>query len=249
MRLENKTAIITGGGGGIGRAAALKFSIEGAKVMVADYNESAGIETVNIIKAKGGNATFLLTDVTKPSDVESLVAKTVNTFGRLDILLNNAGIAHPENKLVNVEENEWRQVVDVCLNGVYHGLKYAIPVMTETGGSIINTASVAGIKGQKLLSAYSAAKSGVVSVTQTAAAEYGKYNIRVNAIAPGIIDTSMAGEWKRSHKWEALSTANALRRIGTPDEVANALLFLASDESSFITGTTLVVDGGTLIGR
>jgi len=250
MLLEDKIAIITGGGSGIGRAAALRFSVEGAKVMVADMNKQAGIETVRVIKENGGDAEYLYTDVSIPEDVEKLVKTTVETYGRLDILVNNAGISHAENKISDLPVEDWKKVVDVCLNGVYFGMKYGIPEMLKNGGgSVINTASVAGIKGQKLLAAYTAAKSGVIAVTKSTALEYGKHNIRVNAIAPGIIDTPITTEWKKSAKWEALSTANALRRVGHPEEVANVLLFLASEEASFITGTTIVVDGGTLLGK
>lgn len=250
MRLKDKTAIITGGGNGIGRAASLRFAEEGAKIMIADIDEKNSAETVEMIREKGGKAEFFWTDVTVPEDVEQLIQHTVSSFGKLDILLNNAGIAHEESKIPNIEVDTWNKVIDVCLNGVYLGMKYAIPAMLENGGgSIINTASVAGVKGQKLLSAYSAAKSGVISITQTTALEYGKYGIRVNAIAPSIIDTSMALGWKNSHKWPILSTHNALRRIGQPEEVANVQLFLASDESSFITGATILVDGGTTLGK
>lgn len=250
MRLKNKTAIITGGGSGIGRATALRFSEEGARVMVADFNEKLGRETTDLIRENGGDAAFQYADVSVPSDVEKLVNETVATFGKLDIMVNNAGISHPENKIPNVPTEDWNKVIDVCLDGVYHGMKYAIPEMEKgEGGSIINTASVAGIKGQKLLAAYTAAKSGVIAVTKSTALEFGKKNIRVNAIAPGVVDTAITNEWKQMDKWPVLSTANALRRIGQPEEIANAMLFLASDESSFVTGTTLVVDGGTLLGK
>lgn len=250
MRLEDKIAIITGGGSGIGRAAALRFSLEGAKVMIGDRNEQLSLETVQLINENGGIAEYLYTDVSNPEDVENLVKATVDTYGRLDILVNNAGISHAENKLPDIPVADWKKVVDVCLNGVYYGMKYGIPELLKNGGgSVINTASVAGIKGQKLLAAYTAAKSGVIAVTKSTALEYGKHNIRVNAIAPGIIDTAITTEWKNSSKWEILSTANALRRVGHPEEVANVLLFLASEEASFITGTTIVVDGGTLLGK
>lgn len=249
MRLENKTAIITGGGSGIGRAAALRFSLEGAQVMVADINEETGRETVQMIERNGGTAEFQRVDVTSPEDIEQLVKKTVDIFGKLDIMVNNAGIGHAEAKIPDVPVEDWDRVVDVCMKSVFLGMKYAIPEMIENGGSIINTASVAGIKGQKLQAGYTAAKNGVIAVTKSTALEFGKNNIRVNAIAPGVIDTAIVSEWKKTTKWPVLSTANALRRIGQADEVANAMLFLASDEASFITGTTLVVDGGTLLGK
>ncbi len=250
MRLKEKIAIITGGGSGIGKATALRFSREGAQVMIADMNEEQGLKTMEMINANGNHAEFLFTDVSKSEDVEQLVKKTVDIFGGLDIMVNNAGISHPENKISNIPIADWKKVVDVCLGGVFHGIKYAVPEMKKNGGgSIVNIASIAGIKGQKLLAAYSAAKGGVIAITKSSALEYGKQNIRVNAIAPGVIDTTILNEWKNTDKWPVLSTANVLGRIGQPEEVANAILFLASNEASFVTGTTLVVDGGTLLGK
>ncbi|MCM3798953.1 MULTISPECIES: SDR family NAD(P)-dependent oxidoreductase [Bacillaceae] len=245
MRLQNKVAIITGGGGGIGRATALKFVEEGARVVISDIQEAKGIETVSMIKERGGDALFIKADMSKPDEVQSLAEATMNTFGKIDILFNNAGVGSMEKKLPDVSLEEWQQVININLTGVFLGMKYVIPKM-EPGSSIINTASIAGIKGQKLVSAYSASKSSVIALTKTAATEFGRKNIRVNAIAPGIIDTDIVEDWKKSEKWPILSTANALRRVGKPEEIANAVLFLASDESSFITGETLIIDGGTL---
>jgi NAD(P)-dependent dehydrogenase (short-subunit alcohol dehydrogenase family) len=245
MRLENKVAIITGGGGGIGRAAAIRFANEGARVLVADLGEEEGIKTVHLIKESGGEAEFVRVNMTNPADVEHMVQKAVDTFGKLDILLNNAGVKSDEKKIPDVTLEEWQEVFDINTTGVFLGMKYAIPKM-ESGGSIVNTASIAGIKGQKLVAAYSASKSSVIALTKTAATEFGKKNIRVNAIAPGIIDTNMVEDWKQTKKWPVLSTSNALNRIGKPEEIANTLLFLASDECSFITGETIVIDGGTL---
>jgi NAD(P)-dependent dehydrogenase (short-subunit alcohol dehydrogenase family) len=245
MRLENKVAIITGGGGGIGRATAIRFAKEGARVLVADIGEEAGIKTVQLIKENGGVAEFVRVNMTKPEDVEHMVQKAVDTFGKLDILINNAGVKSDEKKIPDVSLVEWQEVFDINTTGVFLGMKYVIPKM-ESGGSIVNTASIAGIKGQKLVAAYSASKSSVIALTKTAATEFGKKNIRVNAIAPGIIDTDMVEDWKKTSKWSVLSTANALNRIGQPEEIANTILFLASDESSFITGETIVIDGGTL---
>ncbi|WP_342431200.1 SDR family oxidoreductase [Neobacillus sp. FSL H8-0543] len=245
MRLEKKVAIITGGGGGIGRATAIRFAKEGARVLVADIGEEAGIKTVQLIKEGGGEAEFVRVNMTKPEDVEHMVQKAVDTFGKLDILINNAGVKSEEKKIPDVSLEEWQEVFDINTTGVFLGMKYVIPKM-ESGGSIVNTASIAGIKGQKLVAAYSASKSSVIALTKTAATEFGKKNIRVNAIAPGIIDTDMVADWKKTNKWPVLSTANALNRIGKPEEIANTILFLASDESSFITGETIVIDGGTL---
>ncbi|WP_033828973.1 SDR family NAD(P)-dependent oxidoreductase [Bacillus andreraoultii] len=245
MRLENKVAIITGGGGGIGRATALRFAKEGAQVVVSDLQEEKGVETVHLIKETGGDGLFIKTDMTNPTEVEALIEETIKAYEKIHILFNNAGVSSLEKKLPNVSLEEWQKVVDINMTGVFLGMKYVLPKI-QKGGSIINTASIAGIKGQKLVAAYSASKASVIALTKTAATEYGRKNIRVNAIAPGIIDTEMVTDWKKTDKWPILSTANALRRIGKPNEVANAVLFLASDESSFITGETIIIDGGTL---
>ncbi|MDA3129941.1 SDR family NAD(P)-dependent oxidoreductase [Aliibacillus thermotolerans] len=245
MRLKNKVAIITGGGGDIGRAIALRFSEEGAQVLVADISKEAGQETVEMINNRGGKAVFHRTDMTKQDEVKALIEKALDTFQRIDIVCNNAGVNSEEKKIPDVSLEEWQKVIAINLTGVFLGMKYAIPSL-EPGSSIVNIASIAGIKGQKLVSPYSASKSSVMTLTKTAATEFGRKNIRVNAVAPGVIDTKMVDDWRKTDKWPILSTANALRRIGKAEEVANAVLFLASDEASFITGETLIVDGGTL---
>ncbi|MEH7482707.1 glucose 1-dehydrogenase [Neobacillus drentensis] len=248
MRLLGKTAIITGGGGGIGRSTALRFTKEGARVAVADIDSAIGAETVRLIKEEGGEAIFVKTDVTDSKQIKALINTTTSTFGALHILFNNAGVGNSEVRSVDLSEEEWDRVIDINLKGVFLGIKYAVPEFIKAGGgAIINTSSLLGLKGQKYVSAYNASKAGVVMLTQNASLEYGKFNIRVNAIAPGVIDTPIIDHWKQDErKWPIISRANALRRIGTPDEVANAVLFLASDDASFITGTTLSVDGGGL---
>lgn len=248
MRLLGKTAIVTGGGSGIGRATAIRFANEGAAVTVADVNSTSGEETVSLIKNAGGKAIFVKTDVADSHQVKALIDNTVTTFGGLNIMFNNAGIGNSEVRSVELAEDEWNQVIDINLKGVFLGIKYAVPELIKAGGgAIINTSSLLGLKGQKYMSAYNASKAGVVVLTQNAALEYGKYNIRVNAIAPGVIDTKIIEGWRQNErKWPIISKANALRRIGTPEEVANAVLFLSSDEASFVTGATLSVDGGGL---
>ncbi|WP_010530161.1 SDR family NAD(P)-dependent oxidoreductase [Lentibacillus jeotgali] len=246
MLLDGKVAIVTGAGGDIGRTTALRFAKEGARIMVTDINEKAGLKTVKMIKDQGGEAELQVTDMTDSQDVENLVNNTIETFKKVNILFNNAGVGSGgERKLPDVSLEQWEEVIDTNMTGVFLGMKYTIPKM-ESGSSIINAASIAGIKGQKLTSAYSASKSSVIAITKSVAKEFGRKNIRVNAIAPGIIDTSMVLHWKETEKWPILSTTNALKRIGKPEEVANAVLFLASDEASYITGETLVIDGGTL---
>lgn len=245
MRLKNKVAIITGGGGDIGKATAIRFAREGARVVVVDLNEKTACETVNLIRKENGEANCIKTDVTNDHAVQNMIQETIAKYERLDIMFNNAGVNSVEKKLPDVSLEEWKKVMDINITGVFLGMKYAIPHM-KSGGSIINTASIAGIKGQKLVAAYSASKSSVIALTKSTATEFGRKNIRINAIAPGIIETSMVDDWRKTDKWPVLSTANALKRIGQPEEIANAVLFLASDEASFITGETLVIDGGTL---
>lgn len=248
MRFANKTAIITGGASGIGRAAAILFAREGARVAIADLNVDGGEETVELIKHQGGTAFFLKTDVSDSKKVKDLVSVSVETYGQVNILFNNAGIGNPPVKSIELEEKDWDQIIDINLKGVFLGIKHAVPEMKKAGGgAIINTSSLLGLKGQKYLAAYNASKAGVILLTKNAALEYGKDEIRVNAIAPGVIDTKIIDGWKNDErKWPIISRANALGRIGTPEEVANAVLFLASDEASFITGATLSVDGGGL---
>lgn len=245
MRLKNKVAIVTGGSGGIGRETALLFAQEGARLAIADVDQTGGEETVQMINEQGGEAFFMHIDVTSSDDWKCLLKETIEKFGSVQILFNNAGIGNSHLQSVDMSEEEWDRVIDINLKGVFLGIKYTVPELKKYGGSIINTSSLLGLKGQKYLSAYNASKGGVILLTKNAALEYGKYSIRVNAVAPGVIDTKIIEGWKQDErKWPIISRANALGRIGTPKEVANAVLFLASDEASFITGATLSVDGG-----
>jgi len=247
-RLENKVAVITGAGSGMGRASAILFAREGATVLVADVNERGGEETVERIVAEGGRAAFLRTDVASSEDVHAMVHAAVDRFGALDILFNNAGIAGESGRLADQSEGNWQRVIGINLTGVYLGMRHAIPVMLERGGgSIISTASVAGMVGWAGAAAYSAAKAGVINLTRTAAIEYARWNIRVNCICPGVIHTplleSIHGgdiEPARDH----LLRLQPMRRLGEPEDIARMALFLASDDSTFVTGAAMMVDGG-----
>ncbi len=248
MQLENKVAIITGGAAGIGRATALLFANKGAIVVISDIDKESGNQTLIELKKIRTECEFIKADVSKEDDIRYLMEDTVKKFGGIDILFNNAGVGNSEKKLADMTVEEWDYVVDINLKGVFLGMKYAIPEMEKRGGgSIINTSSLLGLKGKKFVSPYNASKAGVILVTQNAAVEYGRKGIRVNAIAPGVIDTSIVDGWRQNERvWDIITKANALGRVGKPEEVANAVLFLASSEASYITGTTILVDGGAL---
>jgi NAD(P)-dependent dehydrogenase (short-subunit alcohol dehydrogenase family) len=248
MRLENKAAIITGAGSGIGQAIALIFSEEGAKVVVADLNEERGEETVNQIKEKGGEAIFVKTDVSNSEDINKMVETCLNNFSQVDILVNNAGI-HKSLPLTETSEEDWDKILKINLKGVFLGSKRVIPEMLKQGkGKIINTASIAGLVGFEKSSAYCAAKGGVISLTKEMALEYASKKININCVAPGVIKTSMTKEMlNNSEVKENLSKSTPYPRLGEPEDIAYAALYLASDESDFVTGETLVVDGGWTI--
>lgn len=248
MRLQDKVAIVTGGGGGIGRATALRFASEGAKVVVSDIHSESGEESVDQITKIGGEAVFVRTDTSMEGDMKALVEECEKQYGGLDIFFNNAGVSNEEVKLVDISVDEWDRVVSINLKGVFMGMKYAIPAMEKrNGGAIVNTSSLLGFKGKKYMAPYNASKGGVITLTKNAALEYGGKNIRVNAVCPGVIDTNIVTPWKGDdRKWPVISKANALRRVGQPEEIANAVLFLVSDEASYVTGTSLLVDGGGL---
>jgi NAD(P)-dependent dehydrogenase (short-subunit alcohol dehydrogenase family) len=242
-KLDGKVALITGAASGIGRATALLFTKEGAKVAVADYVPAGGQETVKMIQKAGGEAIFIEADVSRKTDVERMVKTTVNSYGRIDILYNNAGIGQRGVSMLETTEEEWDRVLNINLKGVFLGSKYVIPVMLDQGGGvIINTASIVGLVGLPGNPAYSVSKAGVIQLTKMMAAEYGRQNIRVNCICPGAIQTPMTEA--TSIPTDAYIRVQFLRRAGQPEDVARAVLYLASDDSSFVTGVALVVDGG-----
>lgn len=249
MRLADKVAIITGAGAGIGRATAILFAKEGAKVVIADCDPKGGAETVDLIKKDGGEATLALTDVSKASDVQNMVKATLDTYGRLDILVNNAGI-FTEGNVVEITEADWHRVLGVNLSGVFLCSKYCVPEMVRRGGgAIVNIASEAGIVGIKNQVAYNVSKSGVISLTKSMAVDFAPYNIRVNCICPGrtltpLVEKVIAEAEDPEGKRRVLSDDRPLKRMGRPEEIAAGILFLASDEAPYATGSILSIDGG-----
>ena len=248
-KLEGKVTIVTGSATGMGRAAALLFAKEGATVVVADYDEAKGRETTDDIVRDGGKATFIKTDVSRAEEVEALVNQTVVTYGRLDVMYNNAGILGQVAPTADCSLENWRRIISVNLDGVFHGIKYAVPAMLKSGGgSIINTASNASLVGFPGLPAYCASKGGVIQLTKAAALEYAQQGIRVNCICPGGIQTplveGMQGQVPEEQRQTMVQMMHPIGRMGQPEEVARLALFLASDDSSFCTGAPFIVDGG-----
>lgn len=246
---QNKVVLITGATSGIGKVSALAFGKAGAKVVVSGRREAEGLAVVSEIKAAGGEATFVKADVAVEADVEALVAKTVATYGRIDVAFNNAGV-ELTGPIVDATEADYRRVFDINVWGVLTSMKHEIPVMLKQGaGVIINTSSVAGQVGMAGASIYVASKHAVEGLTKAAALEYAKQGIRVNAVAPAAIETDMMNRFTGGGSEEALSYMRSLHpvgRLGRSEEIANPVLFLASDAASFITGTSLNVDGGLL---
>jgi NAD(P)-dependent dehydrogenase (short-subunit alcohol dehydrogenase family) len=254
MRLQGKRALITGGGTGIGRATAEIFAHEGAQVMVSGRRRPELQETVRRIETNGGRAGLVQGDVSRPEDAERAVRETADLFGGLDILVNNAGIITRNASVTTVSIDDWERVLDVDLSGVFLVSRFALLQMLQArrGGSIVNVSSVSGIMGDAQLAPYNAAKGGVNLLTKNMALDYAPQRIRVNAVCPGRIATPMPmSRLKAGEDWETLLAQWGgnipLGRIGRPEDVAHAILFLASDEAEWITGTTLVVDGGSTI--
>jgi NAD(P)-dependent dehydrogenase (short-subunit alcohol dehydrogenase family) len=246
-KLHNKVAIVTGAASGIGRATALLFAKEGAKVVAADCEREKGQRVIEEILERGGDAVFIQTDVSSPHDIKQMVDKAVQTFGHLDIIFNNAGVEGDQAPTADCTLDNWDRVIDINLKGVFLGMKYAIPEMLKNGGgAIINNASVAGIVGFQNIPAYCASKGGVIQLTKTAALEYAKQGIRVNAICPGVILTPMVERFVGTSEQArtAFESMEPIGRFGRPEEVAQLALFLASEDSSFCTGAPYVVDGG-----
>jgi meso-butanediol dehydrogenase / (S,S)-butanediol dehydrogenase / diacetyl reductase len=245
--LDGKVAVITAGGAGIGAATARRFAREGASVVIADLSGRRAEESAARISASGGRARWIKMDAADPDGVESTIRLAVDTFGRLDIMINNAGLAEV-GLLEEISLENWNRVIAVTLTSAFLGMKYALPIMRrQGGGAIVNTASVSGLAGDYGLSSYNAAKAGVINLTRSAALENARYRIRVNCVCPGAINTRAAeilGADRVEEFRRRQGEAHPLGRMGEAEEIANAMLFLASSESSFITGATIVVDGG-----
>jgi meso-butanediol dehydrogenase / (S,S)-butanediol dehydrogenase / diacetyl reductase len=246
-KLDNRIAVVTGGGSGIGEATAKLFAAEGARVVIADINEQGGQRVAGQI---GAAATFSKTDVSDPAQVEALVKTTAQSFGRLDVLFNNA-YATTLAPVGELSIEAWNKTIAVTLSAVFYGMRFALPQMVaQGGGAIVNTASISGLFGDYSAGAYNAAKAGVVNLTRTAAIEYARKNIRVNAVCPGMVGTPavLDGFIAQSRNPERARQLNdechPIGRIGKPEEIARVVLFLASDDASFMTGSIVVADGG-----
>jgi NAD(P)-dependent dehydrogenase (short-subunit alcohol dehydrogenase family) len=250
MKLDGKVAIITGAGSGMGRATSLLFAREGAKIAAVDINEKSAAETAAKIEREGGQAVAIRADVSTEADASQMVETTVLRFGTPGVLFNNAGIEGESAYVGKMTAEAFDRVIAINLRGVFLGMKYVLPLMAEaSGGSVINQASIAGMVAVRGGAAYCAAKAGVIAMTRVAALEYARYNIRVNCICPGGIETEMAKRIRRGAEPDpkAVSRISVLGRMGEPEEIANMALFLASSESSFATGAPFVVDGGWTI--
>lgn len=242
---SGKVAIVTGAASGIGEATAHTFASSGAKVIVADFDTESGESVAEKIATKGGVASFFKVDVSVPEQVEAMVKFAVDTYGRLDIAVNNAGIGGAQAPTGEHPIDEWKKVVDVNLSGVFYGLRYQIPAMLESGGgSIVNMASILGSVGFANSPAYVAAKHGVVGLTKAAAVEYSAQGVRINSVGPGFIHTPLLDANLDEETQSAIASMHPIQRMGSTQEVANLVTFLASDEAAFCTGGYYLVDGG-----
>lgn len=245
--LKNKIALVTGAGSGIGEATALLFAGNGASVVLADMDTAGADRVLALVEREGGKGFVVKTDVSKPAECERLVSETVKRYGRLDIAVNNAGIGGPAAPVGEYPIDGWDRVIAINLSGVFYGMRYQIPAMLKNGGgSIVNIASILGKVGFPLSSAYVSAKHGVVGLTENAALEYATQGIRVNAVGPGFIRTPLLDKNLSEEQMKGIAAMHPMQRLGTASEVAELILWLASDKSSFVTGSYYNVDGGYL---
>ena len=245
--LNKKIGLVTGSGQGIGRAIALSFVREGAKVVVADFNEEMGLKTVELITDAGGSASFIYGDMSKEESVKTTVDYVISTYGRLDIACNSAAVSRGNGPIHEYEKSTFDQTLDMCLTNTWLCMKYEITAMLENGGgAIVNISSNASLRGQAFNAAYAAAKGGVNILTKSAAAEYGAKGIRINAVSPGVVLTPGLEQYfeEEPGREEGLRKKSVMNRLGEPEEIADAVSFLSSDRASFITGQILSVDGG-----
>ncbi len=243
--MKGKTAIITGGGSGFGQETAIKLAQQGANIVVVDISAENGQETIKLLEKEGADAIFVRADVSNLEDVKNYVAETIKAFGQIDMFFNNAGISGSGVRTLECSEEEFDAIVNVNLKGAFYGLKYVGNEMLKTGGgSIVNTASLGGVVGLPTLGAYSATKHAIIGLTKTIAGEYGRENLRINAIAPGTNETPMVKAFP-AEAIEAMAAGVPMGRLGQPEEVADVVAFLLSDKASYIHGSVISIDGGS----
>ena len=248
--MKTKVALVMGGGAGTGRATALAFVEEGASVVIADVNEEGGRETLAQVQAQGGHGLFVRADMSEAADVQNVVAQTLQVFGGLHMVSNNAALGAPNKPVTDLSEDEWDRCMAVTLRGIWLCMKYQLPLIEASGGgAIVNVASVSGIRGEAFQSAYAAAKGGVINLSKTVAVEYAKRGIRVNTVCPGGINSGGMAFYleKMPEMRDRALKAHAMGRLAEPKEIADAVVYLCSDRASFITGHDLVVDGGIMV--
>lgn len=239
-----------GGGAGTGRATVLAFANEGAKVVIADVNEKGGRETLALLHSQGGEGVFVAANMSVPADVQNAVAQTLDAFGALHLVSNNAAMGAPNKPVTDLTEEEWDRCMGVTLRGVWLCMKYQLPAIEASGGgAIVNVASVSGVRGEAFQSAYAAAKGGVINLSKTVAVEYAKRGIRVNTVCPGGINSGGMAFYldKMPEVRDRVLNAHAMGRLAEPQEIADAVVYLCSDRASFITGHDLIVDGGVMV--